>query len=433
MKKTNKCMKKMQRMFAAAAAAAMVTMLLAGCGRTGEEEAAKPAAEKTAIAVVVDKTDAFVKVNLNEADIKDTLVDLAVGKAYGSEAFGVIVDGTPKLLTDTYKVQKPEKAYSESKLVQKANTGSTLFLNALNEAEAACDEADTLNAIIMASDRLHEAEAGTRLVMNIYASGANTVSSMNMSANNLLSHDTQEIVEVLRTACLLPDLESVTINWYGCGEIRNQPIARKDAVALEKLWEAILTEGGCEELNFHSGVAGEKNQSGYTVSTLRTDTETDIFGGWDEEPEAVTAADKYQEFVRVSDESIGFVKGKSDIKNESGAKEALMDLCEACSRDVSVPVYLIGSTASSGTEESCLELAEARVQEAKRLLQEMGVENPIYTMPIGRSAVSSLRVDDLNGSGGLVDDLAQKNRSVFITMNKSLADEKAGEVGGVFR
>ena len=90
-----------------------------------------------------------------------------------------------------------------------------------------------------------------------------------------------------------------------------------------------------------------------------------------------------------------------------------------------VPSPVAGSTATVGDAEICRALSCQRAAAVKAILtDELGVDaNRISTIGIGRDE-SWLRANDVHSDGSLNNDLAQRNRCVFICLANSTAAEK---------
>ena len=106
--------------------------------------------------------------------------------------------------------------------------------------------------------------------------------------------------------------------------------------------------------------------------------------------------------------------------NADDAKKALEPISVFLKENTSKRILIVGTTASTGQDASCLKLSLDRAEACKNTLIEMGVSNEqIETLGLGRKKCF-LRVNDLDVNGKLIENLASQNRAVYIFDSDSL-------------
>lgn len=111
-----------------------------------------------------------------------------------------------------------------------------------------------------------------------------------------------------------------------------------------------------------------------------------------------------------------FVANKAVFIDENAAKEALKPVADVILAHPDHPILLAGTTATDGTQESCVELSNRRAAAVKDLLvSAFGVqESQIQTIGLGYEADPFVRGKDRDANGNFVETEGAKNRRVVV-------------------
>ena len=87
---------------------------------------------------------------------------------------------------------------------------------------------------------------------------------------------------------------------------------------------------------------------------------------------------------------------------------------------------ILGTTATYGELDSCIDLSQRRATVVKKLLVSLGVKSEIRCLGIGYLE-SSLKVPDVDSKGNLIESAAKQNRAVYVYYSdSSIASEIRG-------
>lgn len=118
----------------------------------------------------------------------------------------------------------------------------------------------------------------------------------------------------------------------------------------------------------------------------------------------------------INETQVQFVGDQAVFVNETKAKEVLKPVADAILAHPDSTILLAGSTATVGTQESCLELSRQRAEAVRNLLvNAFGVpESQMKAVGLGYEADPFERGEDVGPNGQLVESEAVKNRRVVV-------------------
>lgn len=347
-----------------------------------------------AISLVLGNHRHFPKINLYAESVYQKIYDAAY--SYG-DCSVVVVDGNP-YVSASYNITEPDKTIDNSKRKQMAKQNTEQIINEASIAVAKTAEIDTLSALIQAASLLNASGAEKKELL-VYDSGFSTSGLLNFSSENLIDVEPSLIAERLAELHSIPELDGITVIWTGLGEVcgEQEELSATYKHNLENIWCEIIVAGG--------GIVDfiDVPLSASSISN---------------ELPSCTAIPIVQDTLELGGEikkcDVKFLSDKAVFVDEEVAKDTLTPVANDLLKNRNKTILMVGTTASSGGEESCEELSCNRAEACKKLLIEMGVyENQIQTVGLGRKECF-LRANDLDSSGNLIESSAKLNRAVFV-------------------
>ena len=132
----------------------------------------------------------------------------------------------------------------------------------------------------------------------------------------------------------------------------------------------------------------------------------------------------------LTETQVMFVINEATFINETAAKTALKPVADVILAHPDHPILLAGTTATDGTQESCVELSNKRADAVKNLLiSAFGVpESQIQTIGLGYEADPFVRGKDRDANGQFVETEGAKNRRVVVLdIDDPIAKELLGK------
>lgn len=310
------------------------------------------------------------------------------------------------------KQEKIEKAYyeeiKENIAVLKPKTG----------------EANILDAINISSKNLADKEGKKELI--IMDSGLSTSGLLNFSEGYLENIDPDQVVEALKERNALPNLEGIKVTWYGLGQTaggQEKPSEKSYRLLLE-IWERILQEAGAQDIYISKEIINTKDPEDSDfpkVSKVNFVKEENII------------IDSLDEPVIFDEEEIAFKSGTADLlTSKDQVKEKLSDIANILKEKKDKKILLAGTTATYGSQASCVDLSYQRCETIKNIFLEMGIEKDRIEMVGLGFENHPFHKEDIMADGSLDEKIAQKNRSVIVVpMDSDLAKELLVKKGGL--
>lgn len=128
----------------------------------------------------------------------------------------------------------------------------------------------------------------------------------------------------------------------------------------------------------------------------------------------------------INDTQIQFVANQAAFIDEAQAKEVLKPVAEAILAHSESTVLIAGTTATVGTQDSCVELSNKRAEAVKNLLTTIYKvpESQLKTVGLGYEKDPFERGNDRDSNGNFVESEGRKNRRVVILdVNDPVAQE----------
>lgn len=413
------------------------------------------------------------------------LDDIVHEAAYSYGSVTVIpVDADPSVAA-SIEYEAPGVNIDETRHIYEAQVNAKKTKAALNQVMADSEEADLLTAITLGANRLRLSTADVKKLL-IVDSGLSTSGLLDFSASQLIYDSPDHIIEQLKEKRSLPDLRGVDVTVLGLGQtaLPQAPLTTEYEEMLHDIWNGILSaaEPGSLVMDPMPLPTRTINVTFPTVSTMEVISEGFEYfleipeeevltveapapePEAEEEPAAMSGLlltkspvpepekesiptavltpepEPVKESVQVKvpvqekkstapvlrfDESrISFIKNTADVTAPEAAAKELKSVADYLAK-TSGGIIVAGSTATVGDPGICRDLSRQRAAAVKAILtDELGVEaDRISTIGIGRDK-SWLRANDLNSDGSLNNELAQRNRCVFICLANSTAAEK---------
>lgn len=373
--------------------------LLTGCGASVNVQNQENS--ETALVVVVGKHANSVEIPLNAPTLKEALYKTCYG--YGSVSF-VLLDGNPNVYFQA-DIPKPEVGgLTESKKKSIATSYTQQLLQAIQQANPKVAEVDTLKAIRKAAMTLQGSSDSAEKVMMIMDSGLSTLGYLDFT-KGLLNADVEHIVEAIKEAEAIPDVEGVRVIWMFLGQTASpqQELSEKQKNKLQNIWKEILLAGGASEVHFASDIASETvNENNFPHVSL-VDVDSRNIDVMIEEP---------METIVLDNTSVQFVGDKAEFVDEALAMSHISKLAEQLLRHPNNKVYVIGTTAS-GRKDFCNQLSLDRATTVVQALIGMGVPKS-QLIPIGLGFEDPWHIPDLDENGKKIKDKAALNRKVLV-------------------
>lgn len=376
--------------------------LLTGCNESETPE--------ISLAVVVGRHANSMEIPTGASTIKEAVYNSCY--TYGSVAF-VSVDGNPKVFYQA-DIPKPEVVgLTDSKKQSIANGYTEQLLNEIQQIYPEVAEVDTLKAIEKAALTLEGSSENADKIMVIMDSGLSTVGYLDFT-KGLLDADVDSIVEALKEAEAIPNMQDVTVIWMFNGQTASpqEELSEKQKKTLQEIWCAVLMEGGAKEVSFASDIASELPDEVYPLVSLVDVESRSIDVVVEERVPVEITIEKPMDTVVLDNTSVQFVGDKALFVDEELAMTHIKGVADELIKHPNNKVYVIGTTAT-GNPEYCNQLSVDRAQVVTNALIDMGVPES-QVIPMGLGFEDPWHVDDLDADGRQVESQACQNRKVLI-------------------
>ena len=361
----------------------------------------------------------------------DTLIRSIAKEVYTQSGNICIVecDGTPSVVYDKEGTMigrlsddirsKIKDGYFQSKKYwdHKIDIYIDNLVEEINAIEPDDSEFNTLNAIQVASEAVDQMAStmGQNVIKKIVVcdTGLSTCGKLNFSDDTncrLVNYDgdistdakmqekVNDLVMDLTNNKELNGLNKIMVEWYGLGKVADpQPeLSKLCSSNLQYIWEEVFKAANVlssdkDSYNsiFRSSPTDESFSFDLNVSVIKHDTLNDI------------------DVVKIE----GFIAGKDLLYSEGTAFDILTTYCnDILDYYPNMEILIVGSTAS--IDAGSVDLADKRAVRIKDMLVSIGIDsNRIKT--IGLGANTPWHTDE-NKNGMIDENLAQKNRAVYI-------------------
>ena len=346
-------MKKMVRLTAILAAAALAAGLMVGCSTVpsyGDSTTVAP----TDTVLLLEQGDG-VPALTNPEEFTEN-----INTAFGGSAALVITDGQPQVYGPVKFNVKKNNEIQQNKANNKLKAS---FVEIVKEARAQVPETDVLTSVSLAARVLNAGTAENKQLIILH-SGVSTAATLPMEDINIVNEDPVALVDRLEEAAMIPDLEGVSVEWFGAGDTAgSQPtLSAKQTEAIKAFWSEYFNRAKAS-LTFHSDVISGPalTEFGHTVTPMAAD------GGID--------------FLKITNEQIAFRPDSVEFADEAAASTVLNELAEqirtSSSSTSSLSYVIAGSVAKvdGSTAESAKRLGLARAKAVRDRLVAAGVDS----------------------------------------------------------
>ena len=339
-------MKKMFRLTAVLAAAALAAGLMVGCSTVpsyGDSTTVAP----TDTVLLLEQGEA-VPALTNPEDFTEN-----INTAFGGSAALIITDGQPQVYGPVKFNVKKNNEIQQKKANNKLKAS---FVEIVKEARAQVPETDVLTSINLAARVLNAGTADNKQLIILH-SGISTAASFPMPDIDIVNEDPVALVDQLKEAAMIPDLEGVSVEWYGAGDTAgSQPtLSAKQTEAIKAFWSEYFNRAKAS-LTFHSDVISGPalTEFGHTVTPMAAGIE----------------------FVKITNEQIAFLPDSVEFADEAAASTVINELAEQI-RTSSSSYVVAGSVAKvdGSTTEGAIHLSLVRAKVVRDCLVAAGVDS----------------------------------------------------------
>lgn len=339
----------------------------------------------------------FPKVSLSY--VKEDLMEVVVNE--GTVEL-IVVDGDP-YIASTINVPENGENLSSTKRKKIAESYVNQIIEFSETLQASTPEVDLLSALILASEQLNGNQENGKIV--VIDSCLQTKAPLNLSTLLLEELDTDVLIEALKTESYIPDLNNVSVEVIGLGNVVSpqEKLTPKNKKNLKVLWNEILLEAGANVKIKDNNVTDSNktnNDKLPEVSTVPVSHPKDI------------SSLGTSNYVSLDETVISFNKNSAVLKNRTEAEKNLKEISTYLKK-TKTEILLIGCTAKWGSKNGCIQLSKDRALVVKELLQGLGVDPNLITV-VGTGFENPFYQNDIDKNGNLVEEIAVQNRKVVL-------------------
>ena len=348
-----------------------------------------------------------------------------VSYCYGDVSI-YIIDGDPFIIVSK-PIEEPREKVDKEKRRMVAEGNERAILNSISSKDftAKCDEADTLQAISLSANSLHNSEYESKY-MYILDSGLSTTGVLDFAHQNIIDSEPSYVVEKLKEQHAIPNLQGITIRWIGfgqtCGE--QQTLSSDYIYKLENIWRAILSEGGAiiDEYSFDKGALENIDIEislpyvtpvpivSQPISPQETGEDTN-----ESDNMAYTSFDDGTILALDENTHVNFKPDTAEFIDSELAYRDLESVVEYLKSSSEVKVYVAGMTATYGDRDSCKRLSLERATAVKNLILQSDASisaDQMIILGLGYEDNFLRVIDVVNGE--FMEDEAKRNRAVYV-------------------
>lgn len=362
-------------------------------------------------------------------------VKLAENELYKScYTFGyscvIVDDGKPYIAVENNltNVQHNDNL-SENNKERQANARLNDFYSQIeSKAFAKTAEKQTAESINLAAKALADFEGEKQIIL--IDNGISTSGLVKFTDFQCL--DVEKSISELKDYNL-SDLSHYNILWYSisdCAGTQSQ-LSDSDTDKLKSFWQMYLEKSGCEpdSIKFKNAVSSDISENSNvpnvtSVAVSPTDTivqltdYNEVISESDNEYTALEQA--LNSGFYIGENTIEFEPDSCEIKNLKKAEKILEPIAEYLKANPENTIALLGSTATVGSNESCVKFSKERAESVASELIKLGVkEEQLICRGLGYQ--HEFHKDDINFDGTLNSNAAQNRCVIFL----SASSEKA--------
>lgn len=393
---------------------AMMCVVLGGCSKNEKGENENYGAS---VAVIFSNVADFPA--LNENTVYSLYEDLSgyclAGLKNGGNITVISNQSEPVILVDE-KIKEITTNITESKFQSKAEALAKSVIRVGAQERAKTPEVNPLDSLNLAAKAVKSNAKENERVIIFYFNGKQTAGILDMSESDILSINPKSIAKELVDKRLIEDLTGITVKCIGMGQTANgcQKIPQSYAYKMEELWGAIIEEaGGTVEFSAEP-IYGEALDNNLPEVTEIIFVEDEL-----------ESLSKIPDVMRLDQDSIMFHADSAEFADEKAVNNILRKLADYYVQNKSEKLYIFGSTATVGDIYKGILLSYERGVACAQLLEAMGVSREQLVVGGLGHIQHSLRVNDTDERGQLIEENAAINRAVYFVSEDSPFVEEA--------
>ena len=358
--------------------------------------------------------------------------DIAIGRDYihltanRSGHLSVIsIEGESQLIFSTeFPARISGLSQANWERVVESNVNDVIAMG--SNLRASTEEANILCALARASRALKSLEVDRKHLI-VIDSGLQTKGAFSFVEILLESVDADMLTKRLREKRAIPCLQNVHVTWIGLGDtvLPQESLTPLNRNMLQEVWESILVAAGASSIEFRDDlpILPEVDRSlpwVTPVEIFRSEIYLEDESEYPVAEEPVVEEPVVLEDVVVLDgRRLNFMPNTADlISDRNVVREYIRPIIDYLIANPEYEIFLVGTTASPGTEEGRINLASARGRIVEQIMVESGVnQNQIRVIGLGHG--NGFTIDDTNAQGELVESIAFRNRQVLIMSTNS--------------
>ena len=361
------------------------------------------AADKSAVTLLIGKNKLSGELSLDSTEMNNDVTHAAMNEGIIT---AVELDGSPFIISQQV-VKEDQNNKSTARKQHLASTAQKALASEIYLCDPRSPEIDFVSGLNTAIDTLRSSNVSGSKILYILFSGFSSAGILNMTRFNMFETNIALLAKELSP--YVHDLHGITVKWLNLGDVNSaiqQVPDRSQINHLKKFYKTLIKiKGGSVEF-LSDRTTNLVNTNGFPYVTPIYVPQNSLT------PQKID--------YKLGSDKVSFKPREAKLLDEQKAANAVRSISKEIINS-GQSITLIGSTASFGNDDECLELAEKRCLVILGMLVKDGVDEKKVTIhPIGRDASSPLRVNDLDSKGRLIESEGQKNRFVYITSDPGL-------------
>ena len=340
---------------------------LTGCISDNNEKGTK----KAAVCYILANTACSQGLNLQSPLIQDTIYDTV--RNYGYIAV-VNADGVPDvIMASSFDIDAKYKGATTEKLDSYARAQTTDLIANMQNVIANDPEVDYMAALNLAVRTMSSLDDYDSKTIIVVGTGLSTTGILNFQ-NNLLSADTDTIVELLKGKQEIPNFSGITIYWQQMGDVSapQQNLTSAQRKKLQQIYGEIVEAGG-GAFFYNEIIANPINANATypTVTPIELPADSPII--FDSETlDSKEVENVFTKPVVLTEEQVTFIGDKAEYLNHEDAESIIKPISEFLVKN-KINILLCGTTAGDTNSTFTMELSQARAETVKQTLVDLGV------------------------------------------------------------
>ncbi len=313
----------------------------------------------------------------------------------------VVADGDPSVVASSRLKTEGE---NETAREQSRQRNRQALADGLVAAAADDPQADLLTALDLAA-RSIRSETGPHTIV-VVDSGLSTVAPLDFTQPGMLEADPQEVVDQLRNAGALPELDGTVVVLQGIGDTAEpqERLSIAQRASLLATWEAVIKAAGASSVDFEDApLEGEPEEDLPDVSPVPLPL-----------PYICTPGR-----VELGGGDVAFEADTAVFRDAQAAEAVIAPIAEQMVAG-GMTARVTGTTADVGEIDGQLVLSRDRAQAVADVLADLGVQPGDLTVE-GLGSDFPEYVPDHDANGDLIPGAAAQNRKVTITLSGTIS------------